>query len=79
MTNWRENPAKTFVNRKRLNKRVRALLVISRREMVLLKKSICALFILLPALAVAQRLPEGVVPQHYSVTITPDLQKDHYS
>jgi len=79
MTNWRENPAKTFVNRKRLNKRVRALLVISRREMVLLKKSICALFILLPALAVAQRLPEGVVPQHYSVTITPDLQKATFS
>src|SRR6267154_4867249 len=59
--------------------RVRGLPVISRREMVPLKKSIYALFVFLPVLAVAQRLPEGVVPQHYSVTFAPDLQKATFS
>src|SRR5258708_19761417 len=47
--------------------------------MVLLKKSVCVLFVLIPALAVAQRLPEGIVPQHYSVTFVPDLQKATFS
>src|SRR6266566_1042612 len=57
----------------------KCVLVVSRREMVLLKKSVYILFVLLPVLAVAQRLPEGIVPQHYSVTFAPDLQKATFS
>src|SRR6266700_3174837 len=49
------------------------------REVVLLKKSVCALFVFLPVFAAAQRLPEGVTPQHYSVTFAPDLQKATFS
>lgn len=33
------------------------------------------LFVILPALAGAQRLPEGVVPQRYDITFAPDLEK----
>ncbi len=32
-------------------------------------------FVILPALAGAQRLPEGAVPRHYDLTFTPDLAK----
>ncbi len=37
------------------------------------------LIVLLPALAGAQRLPEGVVPQHYDLTFTPDLEKTTFT
>src|SRR5437660_10796679 len=49
--------------------------------MVPLKNSICVLFVfaLVPVFAAAQRLPEGVAPQHYSVTFAPDLQKATFS
>jgi aminopeptidase N len=40
-----------------------------------LKKSVWIMFILLPLLAGAQRLPYGVSPRHYGLTFTPDLQK----
>ena len=41
-----------------------------------LRSSLFLIFILiLPALAGAQRLPEGVTPQHYAIVFTPDLQK----
>jgi aminopeptidase N len=40
-----------------------------------LKKSALILFLFLPLLAGAQRLPYGVSPQHYGLTFTPDLQK----
>jgi aminopeptidase N/puromycin-sensitive aminopeptidase len=33
------------------------------------------LFVVLPALAGAQRLPEGIVPQHYDLSFIPDLDK----
>ncbi|HEU5413634.1 MAG TPA: M1 family metallopeptidase, partial [Candidatus Angelobacter sp.] len=45
-----------------------------------LKSHIFALIlILIPALAKAQRLPEGVAPQHYSLSFIPDLQKATFS
>ena len=34
---------------------------------------------LIPTLATAQRLPEGVTPQHYSLSFAPDLQKASFS
>jgi aminopeptidase N len=37
------------------------------------------IFALIPALAAAQRLPEGVTPRHYSLSFTPDLQKASFS
>ena len=41
-----------------------------------LRTNLFLIFILiLPALAGAQRLPEGVTPQHYAIVFTPDLQK----
>jgi aminopeptidase N len=40
-----------------------------------LRKLIWILFIILPAFAAAQRLPAGIVPQHYDLTFTPDLEK----
>jgi aminopeptidase N len=42
---------------------------------VTLKKCFFVFILLIPGLAGAQRLPEGVVPQHYDLTFTPDLQK----
>jgi aminopeptidase N len=41
--------------------------------MALLKKCVLTLFLILPALAEAQRLPQDVVPDHYDLTFTPDL------
>ncbi|HKV91810.1 MAG TPA: M1 family aminopeptidase [Candidatus Angelobacter sp.] len=43
--------------------------------MALLKKILCISMALMPMLATAQRLPEGVTPEHYALTFTPDLQK----
>ncbi|HET9365976.1 MAG TPA: M1 family peptidase, partial [Candidatus Angelobacter sp.] len=43
--------------------------------MALLKKILCMAMALMPMLAAAQRLPEGVTPEHYALTFTPDLQK----
>ena len=40
-----------------------------------LKRSLSVLILLIPALATAQRLPEGISPQHYDLTFTPDLAK----
>jgi len=43
--------------------------------MALLKKILCMAMALMPMLVAAQRLPEGVTPEHYALTFTPDLQK----
>jgi len=40
-----------------------------------LKKSVVILLCFLPLIAAAQRLPQGVVPQHYTLTFAPDLAK----
>lgn len=43
--------------------------------MLRIQKYFWTVFILLPALAGAQRLPDGVVPQHYDLHFTPDLAR----
>lgn len=40
-----------------------------------LRNFVWILFAILPAMAGAQRLPEGVIPQHYDLSFTPDLEK----
>jgi aminopeptidase N len=47
--------------------------------MAILKRSFFVLLALLPALALAQRLPQEAVPEHYSLTFTPDLQKASFT
>jgi aminopeptidase N len=47
--------------------------------MLTLRKIALILLIASPMLAFAQRLPEGVTPQHYSLTFTPDLAKATFS
>ena len=42
-------------------------------------KKLFILLLLLPALAAAQRLPQGIAPQHYSLTFTPDLAQATFS
>jgi aminopeptidase N len=44
-----------------------------------LRKIALNLLTALPIFAFAQRLPEGVTPQHYSLTLTPDLGKATFS
>lgn len=51
----------------------------SRSHRVTLKKYLIVLFSLIPAFAVAQRLPEGVLPQHYELSFSPDLDKATFS
>ncbi len=43
--------------------------------MAFLKKIVLILMALIPALLSAQRLPQDVVPDHYSLVFTPDLKK----
>ena len=47
--------------------------------MLLLKKSVWMIFVFLPLLAGAQRLPYGLSAKHYDLTFTPDLQKAVFS
>ena len=42
---------------------------------MLLKKYVVIILSMLPVVAGAQRLPQGVVPQHYTLTFAPDLAK----
>src|SRR5262249_27117054 len=56
-----------------LNNVVGNELIFPRRNMALLKKCVLTLFLILPALAEAQRLPQDVIPDHYDLTFTPDL------
>jgi aminopeptidase N len=44
-----------------------------------LKKVVWMLFVCLPLMAGAQRLPYGVTPKHYTLSFTPDLQKATFS
>jgi aminopeptidase N len=48
--------------------------------MGLLKKYVFIIIMaVLPSLAVAQRLPSGVLPEHYDLTFTPDLAKASFA
>ncbi len=47
--------------------------------MALLRKCVFILLAALPAVAGAQRLPAGVVPEHYNLTFTPDLAKASFA
>jgi aminopeptidase N len=43
--------------------------------MARLRNFVWILFVILPVLAGAQRLPEGTIPQHYDLTFTPNLEQ----
>ena len=44
-----------------------------------LKKYLCFVFLFIPMIASGQRLPAGIVPQHYGLTFTPDLANATFS
>jgi aminopeptidase N len=44
-----------------------------------MKKLLFCLLVFLPVFALAQRLPDTVLPQHYALTISPDFKTDSFS